>query len=81
MKNYLLHIALFLIGGTFFYTSIQIKLPVWLSMAITMIVVTIIGVGKEMYDKETGGIFDWWDLACDEAGGALGISISILLIK
>jgi hypothetical protein len=81
MKNYLLHNVLFLIGAAFLYATLQARLPVWLAAAITMIVVTAIGTGKEVYDKKHGGIFDWWDLVCDEVGGTLGILISIYMIK
>lgn len=81
MKNYILHIALFLIGAMFLYTTIQIILPMWLSAAITMAIVTIIGVWKEKYDKKHGGIFDWKDLLADELGGAEGIILAIWLIN
>lgn len=45
-----------------------------------MLIVTVIGVWKELYDKRKGGIFDWWDLLADELGGIEGIVISILLM-
>lgn len=81
MKNYLIHNALFLIGGFCTYTFIQYYFPAWLSIVITMILVTIIGVWKECRDKRKGGIFDKWDLIMDEAGGIEGIVISIFLIN
>lgn len=32
----------------------------------------IIGFGKEYYDKNHGGIFDWQDIIADCIGGILG---------
>jgi hypothetical protein len=76
MNNYLKHNILFLIGGAFLFTTLQHCLIMWLSITLTMIVVTIIGVWKERRDKK----FDWWDLIMDEAGGIEGILIAIVLI-
>jgi len=73
------HNIAFLIGSAFVYTTLQNVLSIWLSVAITMIVVTIIGVWKEKYDKSHGGIFDWLDLLADELGGVEGIVIVIFL--
>lgn len=79
MRNYLIHNILFLIGGLFVYPQLQIFLPIWLSIVITMTIVTIIGAWKERRDKKEGGIFDKWDLIMDELGGIEGILIAILI--
>lgn len=81
MKYYIIHNALFLAGGFVLYTFIQCFIILWLSALITMTIVTAIGVWKERRDKKGGGIFDWWDLACDELGGTLGILVSIYMIS
>ena len=66
-----------MIGAFVVYGVNQVNYSMWLSAAITMTIVTIIGVGKEMYDKRNGGIFDKWDLIMDELGGIEGIGLGI----
>jgi len=49
-------------------------LPWWAACSATLAV----GIGKEVYDKEHGGVPSWSDLLCDCAGVALGIILTIL---
>lgn len=66
----LLHIAYSGLIMVFFASF----LPMWCAIAITM----AIGVGKEIYDKYTGGSVELHDVICDVLGIALGAAICVL---
>lgn len=66
-STYLGHIFLGFTVATVFQFSL-------LAMVLS---VQIIGIGKELFDKYHGGIFDWLDLFCTELGGFAGYWIVI----
>ena len=43
-----------------------------------LILVLLIGTGKEVYDLLEGRKFDWLDLACTFAGGWIGFWITLI---
>lgn len=49
-------------------------LPLWLSATIALLA----GIGKELWDKEHGGVPSWTDVLCDLAGVAAGVLIAML---
>lgn len=48
--------------------------PLWVVPFIAL----AIGVGKEIYDKYTGGYPTWHDVICDAIGVVLGTAIALL---
>ena len=51
-----------------------------ISLIVSIIITIIIGVGKEWFDKLTGGVFDKMDLLADLCGCLFGILLSILIL-
>lgn len=47
-------------------------IPLWIAALVTL----IIGIGKELWDKEHGGVASWHDIGCDIAGIVLGIFLA-----
>ena len=45
---------------------------------VAAIVALIIGILKELYDREHGGVASWHDVGCDAAGVLIGLFISFL---
>lgn len=49
--------------------------PLW----IVAVLVLLIGIGKEVYDRVTGtGVAEWHDIMCDVAGIAFGMLLVLL---
>jgi hypothetical protein len=51
-------------------------LPWWAACAITLAV----GIGKELYDKEHGGVCTWSDIVFDIVGIMLGMGVYLIWI-
>ena len=49
-------------------------LPWW----VACIVALVLGIGKELYDREHGGVPSWHDVACDILGIALGVALTAI---
>lgn len=49
-------------------------LPLWLSAILAF----IIGIVKELWDKEHGGVASWRDVGWDAVGTAVGTFIAII---
>ena len=49
-------------------------LPWWGASAATL----AIGVGKELWDKEHGGVATWHDVICDIIGILLGLALTLI---
>ena len=45
---------------------------------VAALVAFIIGIVKELYDREHGGVASWHDVACDAAGVLIGLFLSLL---
>lgn len=55
---------------------IAIALSLFLAWWIAGLITLAIGIGKELYDKEHGGVASWHDIGCDIGGIALGLLLA-----
>lgn len=70
-RDGLLHITV----SALLVIAISVLLPVWLSVLITL----VIGIGKELWDKEHDGVCSWHDVICDLMGLAIGTLITLFI--
>jgi len=53
---------------------LALVLPLWLAALVALAA----GIGKELWDKEHGGVPSWSDVAWDCIGTALGVLLTII---
>ena len=61
-------------------SCINMGMDVYLARCYGFTVAAVFGVGKEIYDKKTTGVFDWNDIKADWCGMVAGLVIVSLLI-
>ena len=54
--------------------------PTWAAAIIAALIGMGVGIAKEIYDKKTTGLFDWWDIVADAIGVAAGIGLLFLIV-
>jgi len=69
-RNDLLHVE----TCALIVVAVAALLPMW----VACIVALLAGIGKELYDREHGGVPSWGDIICDCAGVALGALLTII---
>jgi len=55
---------------------ITIALSLFLPWWVAAVIAFLIGVVKELYDKEHGGVASWHDIGCDAAGVLIGLFLA-----
>ena len=69
-RNDLLHVE----TSALIVLVLQRFIPLWIAVAIAI----VFAIGKELWDKEHGGVPSWSDIAWDMVGVAGGIIISLI---
>lgn len=61
-------------------TCVNVGMDIHLASFLGFMLAAVLGVGKEVYDQKTYGVFDWNDIKADWCGMVAGLVIVSLLI-